>query len=57
MCFSQNNLERITGNIPPGLNELNDNMQIQALGRVGCVDARSIVKWGSNLVFAAQDGV
>jgi len=57
VCFSQNHLERITGNIPPGLNETNDNMQVQSLGNVGCVDARSVVAWGGYLIFAAQDGI
>lgn len=55
LIFSTGYCERLIGSIPPGLEGA--NMELQPLGSYGCLDARSIVKWGANALFSNNDGM
>lgn len=55
VVFSAGHTERIVGDIPPG--NVGENMSVQSVGEVGCVDARSIAPWRGNVIFAGQGGV
>lgn len=53
LCFSQGHMERIIGDTPPP----GSNMDRALVGNVGCTDARSIVIFQDNCVFANPGGV
>lgn len=55
LVFSETNIQRIVGTVPPGTT--NFNMQLQPLADVGCSDARSIASIGGNIVFANHQGI
>ncbi len=60
LVFTRNATWRILGNNPPGSvgpSGPNDNMQVQPLGAVGCIDARSIVQKDGAVYFANESGV
>lgn len=53
--FSPIAIERVLGGVPPGVT--GENMELQPLAGVGCLDARSIVHLDQSVVFAGQEGV
>lgn len=55
LVFSEGHTERLVGDIIPG--QVGENMSLQSVGEVGCVDARSIVPWRGNVIFAGQAGI
>lgn len=62
LVFSPVSVERILHGIPPGVLDpdsgvaIND-MELQPLANVGCLDARSIVHFDEQVVFAGEEGV
>lgn len=55
LAFSPGRTERIIGDIPPGT--IGENMSVQPIGEVGCVDPRSIAPWRGNVIFVGQGGI
>ena len=55
LIFSAQHVERILGGVPPA--EEGSDMQLQPVAGVGCLDARSIVTWDNNVIFAGEEGV
>ena len=55
LVFSAEAVERVIGDVPP--NNSGENMSLQPLGEVGCIDARTISRWDTNVVYASRDGV
>ncbi len=55
LVFSRGRTWRILGNVPPGTD--GENMEIQPVGSVGCIDARSIVSMNGLVYFADESGV
>ncbi len=53
--FSAGAFERLIGNVPPGID--GENMSLQPVGDNGCMDARSIARYGSHLIYAGQSGI
>lgn len=53
LAFSLGHTERLIGSTPPP----NTDMDRQPVGDVGCIDARSIVVWRGNAIFASQKGM
>lgn len=57
IVFTRGESWRIIGDVPPGTDITDDNMILQPLAAVGCVDARSIVKMDGNVYWAHESGV
>lgn len=57
LVFSPRFTERIIGGQPPGYGNENENMELQPVGGVGCLDARSICVFENQVIFGSQDGV
>ena len=58
LIFSPTHVERILGDTPPGgVDDASTNMQLQPAAGVGCLDARSIVDVGGEILFAGEEGV
>lgn len=55
LVFSPHFTERLIGGVPPG--EEGENMELQPVGGVGCLDARSIVTLDNQIIFASEEGV
>lgn len=63
LIFSPHFCERLIGGVPPGVptepdgTDLSGNMELQPVGGVGCVDARSIVTLDNQIIFGSQEGI
>lgn len=55
IVFMRGTSQRILGSIPPGF--VGENMELQPLDAVGCIDARSVVQMGGLVYFANEHGV
>lgn len=66
LVFSPHFCERLIGGIPPGVSagpteagvpeNVSGNMELQAVGGVGCQDARSIVTLDNQILFGSEEG-
>jgi hypothetical protein len=63
LIFSPHFTERLIGGVPPGVTadpestDLSGNMELQPVGGVGCLDARSIVTLDNQIIFGSQEGI
>lgn len=59
VVFSRTSCFRVTGSVPPGygVDVTLVDMQLQPLGDVGCIDARTIVGINNDIYFANESGV
>jgi len=55
IVFTRGTAWRILGNVPPGTT--GENMELQPIGAMGCIDARSIVTMNGLVYFANENGV
>lgn len=56
LVFTRGGTQRVVGAVPPGT--IGENMELQPLsGRVGCIDARSIVAVNDLIYFAHESGI
>ena len=53
LVFSSGHTERLVGSTPPP----NSDMDLQPVGDIGCLDARSIAVWNGNCIFANGRGI
>lgn len=61
LLWSRGRCYRITGDIPPGHVDVDDNpdtnMTLEPLGDIGCIDVRTIVQMNNEVFFANESGV
>jgi len=55
LVFSTRFMERIINGVPPG--EEGENMELQPVGGVGCIDARSIMVIDNQVIFGSEEGI
>lgn len=55
IVFTRGTCMRVLGSVPPGTT--GEDMELQPLGGVGCIDARSIVQMNNLVYFANEHGV
>jgi len=55
LVFSPRFCERLIGGVPPGTE--GEDMELQPVGAVGCLDARSIAVIDNQVIFASEEGV
>jgi hypothetical protein len=57
VIFSPTHMERMLGDTPPGgVDEASTNMRLQPAAGAGCLDARSIVDYAGEVLFAGEEG-